>query len=47
MRTSKSVARGISQVSLQNLEKLPSGIYMLEIADERSMAISVQKFVKN
>jgi hypothetical protein len=44
---SKQTARGVSQIALQDFERLPAGVYMLEIIDERSATKTVQKFIKN
>jgi Bacterial Ig domain/Secretion system C-terminal sorting domain len=44
---SHAAAKGVSQVTLRDVERLPAGIYMLEVADENTANRTVQKFVKN
>jgi len=46
-KISQPVAKGVSQIALRDVEQLPAGIYMLEIADEQSTTTTVQKFIKN
>jgi hypothetical protein len=43
----QAAAKGVSQVTLRDVEKLPAGIYMLEVTDENSASRTVQKFIKN
>jgi hypothetical protein len=43
---SQSVPRGISQISLKDLDQLPAGVYLMEIADKRA-GTTYQKLLKN
>jgi hypothetical protein len=43
---SRSVARGASQITVQDLERLPSGIYLIEMTDEKSGTTTMQKLIK-
>ena len=45
--TSQSVARGVSQITLRDFDKLPAGIYLLQVTDERSAAVTVMRLMKN
>jgi len=45
--TSQPVGRGTSQVTLRDLEKLPQGIYLLEVMDQKSGTSSVHRLIKN
>ena len=42
----QSVPRGISQISLKDLDQLPAGVYLMEIADKRA-GTTYQKLLKN
>jgi hypothetical protein len=44
---SQPVAKGLSQVALQNVQNIPAGMYILEITDEKSGSTSTQKLIKN
>ena len=44
---SQSVSRGVTQVTLRDFEKLPAGIYLLQITDEKSAAVTVHRLLKN
>ena len=44
--TKQAVSRGISQVTLGDLEQLPAGVYLLEINDKKAGTI-YQKIIKN
>jgi type IX secretion system substrate protein len=41
------VAKGSSQVTLRDFDKLPQGVYLLEMTDQKSGATSVQRLIKN
>jgi hypothetical protein len=43
---SQSVARGVTQISLRDFEKLPAGVYLLQMTDEKSAAVTVQRLIK-
>jgi hypothetical protein len=47
MQMKQSVSKGTSQITLKGFDKLPQGIYMLEMIDERSGTVTIQKFLKN
>ncbi|MBC7946688.1 MAG: T9SS type A sorting domain-containing protein [Chitinophagaceae bacterium] len=42
----QSASRGISQVTIRDLEKLPSGVYLVEITDKKA-GTTFQKLLKN
>jgi hypothetical protein len=42
-----AVGRGTSQTTLRDLERLPQGIYLLDMTDQRSGTNSVQRLIKN
>ena len=44
---SQAAARGVSQVTLRDVEKLPAGIYMLEVTDVNAATRTVHKLIKN
>jgi hypothetical protein len=44
--SSQSVPRGISQITIGNLEQLPKGVYLMEISDKKS-GVTYQKLLKN
>ena len=43
---SQHVPRGASQVSINDLEKLPSGMYLLEVREQSNRIITTEKFIK-
>jgi hypothetical protein len=42
----QKASKGISRVTIQDLDKLPSGVYLVEITD-KSAGTTFQKLVKN
>jgi Secretion system C-terminal sorting domain len=46
-KMSQSVAKRISQIALCDFEKLPTGIYLLQMTDERTSTTTVQRLMKN
>lgn len=46
-QSSHSVLKGTSQIPLKDFEKLPQGVYLLEVRDERSPLPQVTKLVKS
>jgi hypothetical protein len=46
-KTSQAVSKGTSQIALRDLEKLPGGIYLIELRDEKSGSTTVQRMLKN
>jgi hypothetical protein len=45
-KISQSVSRGISQIVIKDLDQLPGGVYLMEIAD-KSAGTTYQKLLKN
>ncbi|HLG40309.1 MAG TPA: T9SS type A sorting domain-containing protein, partial [Chitinophagaceae bacterium] len=46
-KMSQSVAKGTTQIALRDFDRLPTGIYLLEMIDERSGTSTVQRLMKN
>jgi hypothetical protein len=46
-QTMHTAAKGVSQFTLRDFDKLPGGTYLLEMTDERSGSTTVQKLIKN
>jgi hypothetical protein len=44
---SQPAAKGTSQIVLRDFDRLPTGIYLLEMIDERSATTTVQRLMKN
>jgi hypothetical protein len=45
--TSQNVAKGLSQIALRDFDKLPAGIYLLQLTDQRTSITTVQRLMKN
>ena len=45
-KTTQQVSRGISRITLRDLEKLPGGVYLVEITDKMA-GTTYQKLIKN
>jgi hypothetical protein len=43
---SQAVSKGISQIALHDVERLPAGVYLVEMKDERSTIKTVYKLIK-
>ncbi len=43
----KEVAKGISQITLSEFEKLAAGVYLLDITEEKSGNKTIQRLIKN
>jgi hypothetical protein len=46
-KTSQAVGKGTTQIALKDFDKLPGGIYLLELRDEKSGNTTVQRMLKN
>jgi hypothetical protein len=44
---SQPVSRGTSQVTLRDFDRLPAGIYLLQITDEKTMTSTIERLIKN
>jgi hypothetical protein len=43
----QAVAKGTSQITLRDFEKLPQGVYLLEMIDQKSAMTTVERLIKN
>jgi hypothetical protein len=46
-QTTHTVGKGTTQVALKDFDKLSSGIYLLEMTDEKTATTTVQRLMKN
>lgn len=44
---SQQVTKGLSQIVLHGMQEISAGVYMLEVTDEKSKSVTVEKLIKN